>query len=521
MNKSGSVPESTFTLGSSGIGRGREGNPSVRSGHGPRLHTPDAISRRALGAFSREVSQTAVPPSFSRRSTVSEVWNKLLELFDRIFANRATELTYRVRNAIVDKDVDALVYLLCWHENTALRDELRRHIEKNKGLLRAIQGGKGDQFAVLRMALGMDVVQISSPPVPNLAPAPVTAQRPAASRSAVPPAPARSPVPARSPARRLVVSRLSAPEADRAPLIRTLCEHLGAKLSADPKFLERFRSNVIRTIIEGKDANYRATVLMHMNPNEILFLLRGREPWWAQTEGILTGIDLDQLVPILARMIGHHRLAVVRHLKPNIMEVLRGASPEQREALLKELNGEWRREMEALLPAPPQVPAAAAQSPAPATAAVSSQPISEADRALLINTLCEHLADVLWANQKFLEPFDYNEILQILQDKDANFRVAVLMHMNPDLILPMLRNNPKGKAWALAESILAGIDLDQLVSILARISYDGRLEVVQYLREGEELSEISSEQRGTLLQGLKGNQKSKMEALLRPAAVEQ
>jgi hypothetical protein len=150
---------------------------------------------------------------------------------------------------------------------------------------------------------------------------------------------------------------------------------------------------------------------------------------------------------------------------------------------------------------------------------------SSGDKAPLIDRLRNLTDEQLMAvlskmGPGFLTRFSANEIYEIIENKSANCRAAVLMNMKHDHILNLLRYNPThgGAEWALAEGILAGIGVNQLVPILARVPTNQRPEVVQNLKPNpqERLTGISREQRRTLLEGLKDDQRSQMEALLQP-----
>jgi hypothetical protein len=297
----------------------------------------------------------------------------LLELFDKVFANEATELTYRVRNAIVDKDAIALGQLL--GQNTAMRDELRRHIEAETDLLEAIQDSR---FAVLRMALG--IPEQETAPVEPAAPAPA----PAPVEPAPAPAPAPAPFDAAAKAQALVSLKAQALESLKAQALESLkdqervdgihqefvrevsklnAEQLEAVLESENSLLIGVLPIEIQQIIQGKDVSFRATLLKHLFPNALLgFLMAnsGGEPW-GRMETIFAGMNRDQVVPILAKVsiiqeddAPCPRLTVIQHLPQNIREqLLRGVTPDQREALLHGWGNddadEHKAQLEALL----------------------------------------------------------------------------------------------------------------------------------------------------------------------------
>ena len=471
MEKSSDVPGPTPTPGSSvDPARAKKGEkPRVRSApvRGSNLRSQDAISKRALGAFTKEVTKEVDPTAVSQsswRSTVSEVWNKLLELFDRIFANMETELTYQVRDAIVDGDAYALVYLLS--RNIGVRDELCRHIQEDTELFKAIQNGQGDQFEALRLALG--ILSTKKPQVSAAAPAPALASPPSNPLVEPAPSPAPAPAPSNPPEAPVAPAQPFDAEAKAQELVSLKAEERGAdgrysefvrevsKLNAE-QLGEVFKENsdllkgilplVIQQIIQGKNASFRVAVLMHMDPSEIMKLLQNNSnsegKAWALAGDILADIELNQLISILARIpFKQQRVIVVQHLKPSPQARLAGITSDQRRALLEGLNEDQRGEMEMALQPP-----------------IQRQAVDDVDKeatrleglekpkkiAGLCNLPDEQLIAVLSAKPKLLEGFKYWEIRPILCRRTANCRATVLMNINPKCILPLYYDrNEKG-----------------------------------------------------------------------------
>jgi Mg/Co/Ni transporter MgtE len=270
-----------------------------------------------------------------------------------------------------------------------------------------------------------------------------------------------------------------------------------------PGFWGYFNNNGIRKIIENKSENYRATILMHMRQGRISNLLR-------YNPEVLAGMNRDQLVSVLTQVLAVLRLEVMQRLPQDIRARLTGLTSQQRTALLRGLSGDERSQMEKLLSFN------AAAKVREFCQLKTERPNLHKVRKELVEGFhpldAEQLKAVLQADPKLLDGLTSDEILQIIQGKNPDFRAAVLLKITTENARLVLERD----SYAHVEDILGDIGWDTVIIILGRIPTN-RVEILQQLSQ-ERLTELTAAQRAALLRGLKDDQRTQIEALLDTAA---